>query len=71
MVEEERKGCYAPVFGGNSACACVVLDIVYTVAIVAIIIPALFSKKIMCHVKRYYFRMTHCIKGNSDPNIQL
>ena len=67
--------CYAPVFRGNNFFACIILAIIYAAAILAIIIGTLFLclffPSCRCIIKQYQYRITHCVKGNSDPAIPI
>ena len=69
------KECFAPVFEGNNIFACLLLVIVYTLAILGILIGTLFLCLLFpscrCTIKQYQFRIANCVKGNSQPNIPL
>ena len=64
--------CYAPTFKpARNVCACFVLSIVATMLTILLGILALFSAKIRCYLKGWWFRVRNCAKGNSDSRIVL
>lgn len=68
----KKINCHAPTFQGNSVCACFILSLIYAFAILILLLPALLgSEKAKCKIKQYQFRINNCVKGNSDPNIDL
>jgi len=68
--------CYAPVFDPpRSWVACLVLVLIYTLAIVAILIGTLFLcllfPSCVCTIKQYLYRIKHCSEGNTNANVPL
>jgi hypothetical protein len=74
-----EKICYAPVFKPSNVWTCFIMTIILTLVIaelVVLLILAIFGgpdaiQKVLCMIKQTAFRMSHCLKGNSDPNIAL
>lgn len=68
--------CYAPVFEATEGCgACLLLSIVYALAIVALIIGTLFLclfiESCQCKIKQLQYRIKNCGRGNSDTNVLI
>lgn len=70
------KPCYAPVFKPINFWACFWLMIIYTLVIAYLLIMLIIAligggaavRQILCLIKQYSFRISHCRKGNDDPN---
>lgn len=62
--------CYAPVFEPSGCIPCLLLALVYAIAI---IILSLFAwiPAVRCRIKQLRFRMQNCGKGNRNPCIEL
>ena len=71
----QAKPCHAPVFRANDFPTCVGLKILYSFLIAMLILATLGIILLVpdgrCLIKQYRFRITHCEKGNRDPNILL
>ena len=67
--------CFAPTFEGHGAFTCIIMGLIYLLAIAAIIIATLglclAFDSCRCIIKQYQFRISHCRRGNSDPAIPL
>ncbi len=63
--------CYAPTFKRTSWIVCIYLMIIAVILTILLVIPALFSAKIRCYLKGWWFRVRNCSKGNSDTSIVL
>ncbi len=64
------RECKAPVFKGNSVCACLILTITY-ILVIAVLLIFIWIPSVLCLIKQYVFRIKHCRKGNSNPDILL
>jgi len=74
--------CHAPVFEGQNWFVCLLmalsLPFIALAFMLALIIGAIigiflpeFLEILLCNYKKILFRIKHCQKGNSDPNIIL
>ncbi len=62
--------CYAPVFQPNNFLVCFFLLILFSLLVVILFIPAIFSTRIRCLVSGFIFRISRCTKGSSDACIR-
>lgn len=62
--------CKAPVFKKNNVLVCAILTVVYTI-LIALLAFFFWIPGVYCLIKQYNFRIKNCMKGNSDPNINL
>ena len=74
-TEPAHFRCYAPIFAKNNWLVCIILGLIYLWIIAALILLTFglifLSPEGRCLISQYWFRITHCRTGNSDPGILL